>query len=86
MEYAVAHVDFIENENRITIVEADDPITAMIDGVRKLSNSDGNLDVDLWLDGFLKDIPEPAGYAARIEEIKTEFFDVKQAVSEPMPV
>ncbi len=86
MKYAVAYLNFYENENQITVVEAGDPITAMVEGVRAIENANGNPDVDKWLDGLLENIPDPSGYAKRIEEIKTEFFNLDQAISEPVPV
>ncbi len=36
MRYVVAHMDFYNNDLKIVIVECDDPITALIEGVRKI--------------------------------------------------
>jgi len=82
MKYAVAYASFPDSDLKLTAVEADDPITAMIEGVREMM---GASDRDPWLNGFLEKSTEPANYAARIEEIKREFFDVDQAV-EVMPM
>ena len=78
MKYAVAYLNFFDYDLQITSVEADDPITAMIEGARELM---GAADDDEWLNGFLKNIPSVDGYAARIEEIREEFFNADQVVA-----
>ncbi len=86
MKYAVAHLSFFENKNQIAVVEADNPIAAMIEGARILVNPGGNPDTNEWLDGFLKDISDTADYAARVEEIIIEFFNADQIISPPVLV
>jgi hypothetical protein len=82
MKYAVAWISFFSNELQIIAVDAYDPITAMIEGVRQLAGNDP--ENNEWLDNMLKDIPEE-GYTARIEEIREEFFNVDQAVTVMLP-
>lgn len=78
MKYAVAYLNFFDNDLQITCVEADDPITAMIEGARELM---GAANDDKWLNDQLKDIPSSAGYSARIKEIKEAFFDTDQVIT-----
>ncbi len=78
MKYAVAYLNFFDNDLQITSVEADDPITAMIEGARKLMDA---ADDDEWLNDQLKNIPSSAGYPARIEEIKEAFFNTDQVIA-----
>lgn len=86
MKYAVAYMNYFDNDLKLIVVEADDPITAMVEGVRKLLDNPEN---DEWLDPMLENIPlqlelggapDPAR-VARIEEIKEEFFNADQAVT-----
>jgi hypothetical protein len=78
MKYAVAHLNFFDNNLQITSVEANDPITAIIEGARELI---GAADDDEWLNDQLKAIPTSDGYAARIEAIKEIFFDTDQVIA-----
>jgi len=82
MKYAVAYLNLFDNDLLITSVEADNPITAMIEGARELMGAAVD---DEWLNNHLKDIPSSDGYPVRIEEIKTEFFDTDQVVA-VMPI
>lgn len=81
MKYAVAYTDSYANDLKLIEVEADDPITAMIEGVREMMEAS---DKDPWLNSFLKPV-SPVWYATRIEEIKEAFFANDQAV-EVMPI
>ncbi len=85
MKYAVALLNCFDNENHVVIVEADDPITAMIHGAVEILNV-ADPDTDEWLQDMLKDIPDADGYAARIEEIQGGFFNGDMAISEPVPI
>ena len=80
MKYAVAYINYFDDDLKLAIIEAGDPITAMIEGVRKLSGRPKN---DEWLDPMLENIPAPgrAGLLARIEEIQEELFNADQAVA-----
>ena len=82
MKYAVAYLNLFDNDLLIMSVEADNPITAMIEGARELMGAAVD---DEWLNNHLKDIPSSDGYPVRIEEIKTEFFDTDQVVA-VMPI
>jgi len=82
MKYAVAYMNFLDNDLQLISVEADNPITAMVEGARKLINSDP--DTDEWLNGFLKPV-SPAWYAARIVEIQEEFYNTGQLTA-VMPI
>ena len=82
MKYAVAYMNYYDNDLKLIAVEADNPITAMIEGARKLLNAPES---DEWLDPMLQNIPSPDGYAIRIAEIQEEFFNSDQAIA-VMPV
>jgi hypothetical protein len=78
MNYAVAYLNFFDNDLQIISIEADDPITAMIEGARELM---GASDDDEWLNDQLKNIPSSDGYPTRIEEIKEAFFNTDQVIA-----
>ncbi len=82
MKYAVAYLNFFDNNLRLIKVEANDPITAIIEGVSKLTDSS---EIAEWLNPMLENIPASDGYAARIEEIRQAFFDTDQIV-EVLPI
>lgn len=83
MKYAVAYMNYFDNDLKMTSVEADNPVTALIEGVRTLMSTS---DDDKWLDSFLEDIPSiGADATARIDAIKEEFFDADQLVA-VMPI
>jgi len=96
MKYVVAWLNFFDNDLQMILVEARDPITAMIEGARQLINSNsiehgGNQDrsdraIDTWLNPMLKDIPEPEGYVARIKEIQEEFNNADQVIAVMLPI
>lgn len=79
MKYAVAYMNYFDNDLKLIVVEADDPITAMVEGVRKLlDNSESNE----WLDPMLENIPAPGpARQFRVEEIQEEFFNADQAIT-----
>ena len=83
MKYAVAYVNFFVNDLQLTRAEANDPITAMIEGARELIS--GSDDVDKWLDSMLENIPLPGNYGPRLEEIQEEFFNTDQLIA-VMPI
>ena len=78
MKYAVAYMNYFDNDLKLTVIEAHNPITAMIEGARKLM---GNPASDKWLDAMLQDTPAPDGHAAQIEEIQEEFFNTDQLIA-----
>ena len=80
MRYAVAHMNFYDNNLQMILVNADDPITAMIEGARQLMDIDDPAN-DEWLSAFLQNIPESNNYAARIEEIQEAFFNTDQLIA-----
>lgn len=82
MKYAVAHMNFFDNDLQITAVDAENPVQAMIEGARTLMKAQ---DDDEWLNGLLENIPGPDGYAERIEEIREEFFNTDQVIT-VMPI
>ena len=81
MKYAVAHMDFFNNDLKIIVVKYDDPITALVEGVRtliKVKNVDIDIETNKWLDSFLGHVNDTG---RRIEEIKQEFFNGDQLVA-----
>lgn len=82
MKYAVAYMNFFDNDLKMVQVEADNPITALIEGVREITEAP---DVDEWLNSLLADDDDTGDYATRIEAIRTEFFNA-DAVCAVMPV
>jgi hypothetical protein len=80
MKYAVAHMDFFINDLKIAVVDADDPITAIVEGVLELLDTAEESMVE-WVESFRANIPQPCHYGKRIEEIKQEFFDGDQLVA-----
>jgi len=82
MKYAVAYMNYFDNDVKLTVVEADDPITAMVEGAREMMKA---RDDDEWLNEKLENIPSPNGYAERIEEIQVDFFDTDQTIA-VMPI
>lgn len=84
MRYAVAYMNYFDNDLKITVVEANDPIIAMIEGARILMDASG--DVNEWLNSFeLENIPVNR-CETRIEEIRRAFFDTDQVISRPLPL
>ena len=75
MKYAVALLNFFDNENKIAIVEAPNPVTAMVEAARSLMKPPPNE----WLDEFLVDISDD-----RVEDIQMAFFDTDLAISKPV--
>lgn len=73
MKYAVAVLSFFENENRVSIVESNSEVEAM---VKVLSSGDKMLDEDYvkWIDEML---------LKTVEEIQQECFDGDIAISKP---
>lgn len=65
-KYAVAYMNFFDNDLKIVIIEDDDPIKALIRGARQLvDNSD-------WLDESVA--------RNSLEVIKAMFFDADQLI------
>ena len=83
MKYSVAWMNLFDNDLKMISVEADNPVTAIIEGARRLL---GAPDTDEWLNPMLKNIPEPKGYMARIEEIREEFFNADQVIAVMLPL
>jgi len=81
MRYAVAYLNYFDNELKMMIVEASNPVAALVNGVRELSGFEGD---DPWLEDFLKE-HDPADYGLILEEIKAALFDTDIAV-EVMPI
>jgi len=86
MKYAVAYMNFYDNDLKLTQVEADDPITAIVEGVREMTEAE---DSDPWLNSFLEDAARDGvgvdDYAERIEHIRQEFFNA-DALAAVMPI
>jgi len=78
MKYAVAYMSYFENDLKIIIIEANNPITAMIEGAYILMNEQ---EAGEWLNDFLKEYTHPNDYEKRIEEIKEDFYDADQAIA-----
>lgn len=74
MKYAVAVLSFYENENRVSVIEADSEVEAM---VKVLSSGDKTLDEDYvkWIDTML---------TKTVEEIQEECSDGDIAISKPV--
>ncbi|MEY8352554.1 hypothetical protein AALB39_04265 [Lachnospiraceae bacterium 54-53] len=74
MKYAVAVLSFFENENRISIVDANSEVEAM---VKTLSSGDKMLDEEYvqWIEVML---------TKTVEEIQAECFDGDIAISRPV--
>jgi len=74
MKYAVAVLSFFENENRVSIIEANSEVEAM---VKVLSSGDKMLDDDYvkWIDEML---------LKTVEEIQQECFNGDIAISKPV--
>ncbi|WP_303872020.1 hypothetical protein [Acetobacterium wieringae] len=74
MKYAVAVLSFFENENRVSIVDANSEVEAMI---KALSSGDKMLDEDYvqWSKPML---------TKTVEEIQEECFDGDMAISKPV--
>lgn len=85
MKYAIANMNYFNNDLKIIKVEADNPIVAIVDGVCQLTNNGVDVGVDKWLNSFLKDIPTDGDYEKRITEIQEEFFNADQLVA-VMPI
>jgi hypothetical protein len=85
MKHAIAWMNFYDNDLQMILVDADNPITAMIEGARQLMDND-DLANDEWLNAFLQNIPESDDYAARIEEIREEFFNTDQLIAVMLPL
>jgi len=84
MNYVVAWMNFFDNDLKMISVEAGNPITAMVEGARQLMGN--NPENNMWLDPMLQNIPEPEDYAARIEEIREEFFNTNQVIAVMLPL
>jgi len=86
MKYAVAYMNFYDNDLKLTQVEADDPITAIVEGVREMTKAE---DSDPWLNSFLEDAARDGvgvdDYSERIEYIRQEFFNTDALVA-VMPI
>jgi len=86
MKYAVAYMNYFDNDLKLTVVEADNPITAIVEGVRKMTEAK---DDDRWLNSFLEDAARDKigvdDYAERIEYIRQEFFNTDALVA-VMPI
>lgn len=78
MKFAVAYADYKNPEVKLTFVEADDPVTALVEGARELIEAS---DRDPWINSFLKKPVPPAEYASRIEEIQAAFQFVSMGVT-----
>ncbi len=79
MKFAVAYMSYFNSDLKLTTIEADDPITAMVEGARKLI---GDPESNEWLNSMLENIPSPLiDEMMRIEEIRQEFFDVDQVIA-----
>ena len=83
MRYAIAYMNLFDNDLKLTTVEADNPVTAIVEGARELMGVSD--DVDKWLNPMVDNIQPSDDYAARIEEIKGEFFNADQVVA-VMPI
>ncbi len=82
MKYAVAHMDFYNNDLKIVIIKRNDPITALVEGVRKIRKvKEGDIDTQKWLDSFLENISSVGPWNDRLEDIKQEFFNSDQLVA-----
>lgn len=78
MKYAVAYMNFYDNDLKLVQVEADNPIVALVEGVREMTEA---ADDDPWLNSFLADDDSTADYADRIETIREGFFDADAMVA-----
>jgi hypothetical protein len=80
MKFAVAYMSYFDGDLKLTTVEADDPITAMVEGARKLI---GDSESNEWLNSMLENIPSPDSHdeMMRIEEIRQKFFNVDQVIA-----
>ncbi len=80
MKFTVAYMSYFNNDLKLTTIEADDPITAMVEGARKLI---GDPESNEWLNSMLENIPLPDSHdeMMQIEEIRQKFFDVNQLIA-----
>ena len=76
-KYAVAYMNFFDNEIEMVVVEADNSIIAIVKGVLQIIGKEE----DAWLTPILEGIPNSDGHANRIREIQDEFFNTNQAVN-----
>lgn len=82
MKYAVAYISYFDDALKLAVIEADDPITAIVEGVRSLLDDSGNPEDTEWLDLMLENIPAPGpAREARIEEIEKMFYHADEAVA-----
>lgn len=74
MKYAVAVLNFFDNENKVLLVDANSEVEAM---VKTLSSGDKMLDEEYvqWIETML---------AKTVEEIQEECFDGDLAISKPV--
>jgi len=73
MKYAVAIINFFDNENKIHVVEADNEIDAMKKAILKI-NPESELIIEDYDD------------LHTIEDIKNYMFDVDQSISSPLQI
>ena len=78
MKYAVAYMNFFDNDLQMTQVDAENPVQAMVEGARILMKAS---DDDEWLNEFLENIPGSDQYGERIEEIRQEFFNADSLIA-----
>lgn len=71
MKYAVAYMNFFDNNLKLAQVDAENPIIAIVEGVRQMTEAPDN---DPWLNSFLRQ-PVTDDYDECIEYICRKFFD-----------
>lgn len=80
-KYAVAYINYFDNDLQMTVVEACNPIAAIVKGVKEIIG----IEEDAWVDQFLDLGKDPSKYGEDIEKVKEEFFNTDQNV-EVMPI
>lgn len=80
MKYAVAIINFFDNENKIFIVEADSESEAMAKAIL-LSNKKEDEELD---EDYIKRAEELS--MKTVEEIQNECFDADMSISEPVKI
>ena len=69
MKFAVAYINYFDNDLQITIVEANDCIEGIIEGARILMKA------DKWLDDLYAKAVNTDNMDSAIEMIQDNFFD-----------